>query len=226
MAELELDQIEKRYKGKPVLRGVSMTAQAGSCVGILGRNGSGKSTLLNILAGVLAPDGGRALWRGEDLLAAPRERRRAVGYVPQGTPLFEELTALDNLRLWYDRASLKRELAEGGVLKLLDVDAFLRVRVSKMSGGMKKRLSIGCAMASRPEILLLDEASTALDLPCKAELMGYLKGLRAAGTTLLMATHDLQEAAECDRLYLLADGTLSACAFDGDLGRLMEYFKK
>ena len=225
MAELELAGIEKRYKGKTVLRGASMTAEAGSCVGVLGRNGSGKSTLLNILAGVLAPDGGRFLWHGEDLLAAPRKRRKAVGYVPQGTPLFEELTALDNLKLWYDRASLERELAEGGILKLLDVDAFLRVRVSKLSGGMKKRLSIGCAMASRPEILLLDEASTALDLPCKAELMEYLKNLRAAGTTLLMATHDLQEAAECDRLYLLSGGKLSACAFDGDLGRLMEYFK-
>ena len=225
MAELVLEGIEKRYKGKTVLRGASMTAEAGGCVGVLGRNGSGKSTLLNILAGVLAPDGGRFLWRGEDLLAAPRARRKAVGYVPQGTPLFEELTALDNLKLWYDRASLEREISEGGILKLLDVDDFLRVRVSTLSGGMKKRLSIGCAMASRPEILLLDEASTALDLPCKAELMDYLKGLRSAGTTLLMATHDLQEAAACDRLYLLSEGTLRECAFDGDLERLMEYFK-
>ena len=108
---------------------------------------------------------------------------------------------------------------------MLGIPDFLRTPVYKMSGGMKKRLSIGCAMASRPEILLLDEASTALDLPCKAELMDYLKGLRAAGTTLLMATHDLQEAAECDRLYLLSDGLLSECAYQGDLGRLMEYFK-
>ena len=140
---LELRGIRKRYARKTVLRDIS---RQGTIVGMVGSNGCGKSTLLGILAGVIPADGGSFLWRGEDLLRAPEKRREAVGYVPQGTPLMEELSALDNLRLWYDRDTLEQDL-EHGMLKTLGIPEFLRVRVSRMSGGMKKRLVIGCAIA-------------------------------------------------------------------------------
>lgn len=224
MADLEVSNIKKNYKKKIVLRDITFGAGTGTCIGILGGNGCGKSTLLSILAGITPADGGRFLWKGKDLLSDPAERKKTVGYIPQGTPLFEELSAYDNLRLWYNRESLERELSDG-ILKTLGIDEFLRVRVSKMSGGMKKRLSIGCAMASHPELLLLDEPSTALDLVCKAEILDYFKKFRNEGGTIIIATHDLREIEMCDILYILKDGTLTSRTYDGDADSLVEYIK-
>lgn len=224
MAALELCGVAKRYRGKVVLRDVSMQAEAGTCTGLIGSNGSGKSTLLGILAGAIGADAGTFLWGGQDLLSLPDERRALLGYVPQGTPLYEELSTLDNLRLWHGKDQLEQEL-EDGVLKMLGVGEFLRVRVSRLSGGMKKRLSIGCAMARHPQLLLLDEPSTALDLACKEEIIAYFRELRDNGCTLLLATHDLQEVEMCDQLFLLKDGTLAPCAYDGDAAKLAAYLR-
>ena len=213
--KIELKEITKRYGRKEVLRGVSFATESGRCVGILGGNGSGKSTLLSILAGTRKRDGGAFLYDGVDLFARPRERAKLVGYVPQGTPLLEELTALDNLRLWYDRVTLERELSSGA-LGMLGVGDFLKVTVGKLSGGMKKRLSIGCAIAGHPPILLLDEPMSALDLVCKQNILRFLQAHKAAGGILLLVTHDLPDLALCDELYVLKEGRAQPVAFDGD----------
>ena len=217
--KIQLSGIRKAYKRKVVLENVSLTAQEGSCVGILGGNGCGKSTLLSILAGVQRADGGTFLCDGKDLFKDASLRGSLLGYVPQGDPLIEELSAWDNLRMWYDRGTLKREL-EQGVLAMLGIDGFLKVPVHKMSGGMKKRLSIGCAVAARPRILLLDEPSSALDLVCKEKIYNYFESYKAQGGILLLATHDLQELELCDRCYILKRGTLAPYMYDGDLHRL------
>ena len=108
--EAEILEIKKRYGRKEVLCGTSFRVVSGSCMGILGVNGSGKSTLLKILAGVLRADAGRFLWQGEDLLKNAARRASAVAYVPQGTPLIEELSARDNLRLLYEPEHMERSL--------------------------------------------------------------------------------------------------------------------
>ena len=219
--EIQIKNIAKSYRKKQVLKDISLTASGGMCIGILGSNGCGKSTLLSVLAGVLAPDKGSFLYDGKDLFANTAIRSRVVGYVPQGIPLMEELTAWDNLRLWYDRETLQREL-DCGVLKLLDIGDFLKMPVSKMSGGMKKRLSIGCAVAGRPPVLLLDEPTAALDLPCKERINAYLRQYKAAGGLLLLATHDVQQLQLCDALYIIKDGIMVPFCFDGDLNKLVE----
>ncbi len=213
---IEIAGIRKRYKKKEVLRGISLKAGEGSCVGILGGNGCGKSTLFSILAGVQRGDEGAFFYQGKDLLRDPRAASRALGYVPQGNPLMEELTAWDNLRLWYSRKDLERELS-GGVLAMLGIDEFIKTRVGRMSGGMKKRLSIGCAMAGKPSILLLDEPSAALDLVCKERIYQYLAEYKAQGGILLLATHDVQEMELCDVCYILKEGMLTPYRYDGDL---------
>lgn len=218
---IQIQKIKKSYRGKPVLRGADLEADSGSCVGILGCNGSGKSTLLSILAGVLDRDEGEFLLDGSDLFCSPQRRAAAVGYVPQGTPLMEELTARDNLLLWYDRKTMEQEL-QGGVLGLLGIGEFLRVPVRKLSGGMKKRLSIGCAMAGRPPILLLDEPTAALDLIARERIGEYLQAFKRSGGIALLATHDAMELALCDRWYILKNGVLEPFTYDGDISELVK----
>ncbi len=217
---IRLENIRKKYGKKPVLRDITLSVERGTAVGILGGNGSGKSTLLQILAGTTRADGGQFLYTGESLFAAPRKREQLLGYVPQGMPLFEELTGRENLRLWYSKEEMAASL-EDGVLALLSVGEFLDVKVSRLSGGMQKRLAIGCAVAHRPEILLLDEPSAALDLPCKEKIAEYLRAFKKEGGTVLLATHDVLELSLCDALYILKDGVLTPFSFDGDVHRLV-----
>ncbi|MDE5588192.1 MAG: ABC transporter ATP-binding protein [Acetatifactor sp.] len=216
---IELAGIKKSYGKKKVLENVSLKTGEGSCVGILGGNGCGKSTLLSILAGVRKADGGAFLYQGEDLLLSSSLRTRVVGYVPQGDTLVEELTAWDNLRMWYGKEALKNEL-NGGVLEVLGISEFLKVTVRKMSGGMKKRLSIGCAVVGKPEILLLDEPSAALDLACKERIYEYFEQYKKQGGILVMTTHDMQDMELCESCHLLKEGVLSPYEYDGDIHRL------
>ena len=217
---IEIKQIQKKYKKKSVLTDINLDVQEGSCVGILGGNGSGKSTLLSILAGVQKADNGSFLWGGADLFKNEKIREEILGYVPQGNPLMEELTAWDNLRLWYEKDELKKEL-DGGVLDMLGIPDFLKVPVRKMSGGMKKRLSIGCSVANHPKLLLLDEPSAALDLICKERIGNYLKDFKAQGGSIILATHDVQEIELCDAWYILKNGMLEPYLYDGNVHHLV-----
>lgn len=217
---MEIKGIKKHYRKKAVLEDVSMTADAGSCIGILGGNGSGKSTLLSVLAGVREADEGQFLYEGKDLLQNRKLAEQIVGYVPQENPLMAELTARDNLRLWYDRRTLDAELSDG-CLAMLGIGDFLHTPVEKMSGGMKKRLSIGCAIAHKPKILLLDEPSSALDIICKERIYNYFEEFKSQGGTLLLATHEVQELELCDRLYILKEGRLFPYQYDGNVHRLV-----
>lgn len=217
---IEIKQIQKKYKKKAVLTDINLDVQEGSCVGILGGNGSGKSTLLSILAGVQKADNGSFLWGGADLFKNEKIREEILGYVPQGNPLMEELTAWDNLRLWYEKDELKKEL-DGGVLDMLGIPDFLKVPVRMMSGGMKKRLSIGCSVANHPKLLLLDEPSAALDLICKERIGNYLKDFKAQGGSIILATHDVQEIELCDVWYILKNGMLEPYLYDGNVHHLV-----
>lgn len=217
---IEIKRIQKKYKKKAVLTDINLDVQEGSCVGILGGNGSGKSTLLSILAGVQKADNGSFLWGGADLFKNEKIREEILGYVPQGNPLMEELTAWDNLRLWYEKDELKKEL-DGGVLDMLGIPDFLKVPVRKMSGGMKKRLSIGCSVANHPKLLLLDEPSAALDLICKERIGNYLKDFKAQGGSIILATHDVQEIELCDAWYILKNGMLEPYLYDGNVHHLV-----
>lgn len=218
--EIVINNLTKKYGKKEVLKGVSFSASAGQCIGILGDNGCGKSTLLSILAGIQQADGGEFLYNGNDLFKYPRQRQELVGYVPQGTPLIEELVAKDNLLLWYDKKTMEKEL-RSGVLKMLGIDKFLKTPVSKMSGGMKKRLSIGCAVSGKPPILLLDEPMSALDLSCKKEIFRYIENQKNLGGIVLLVTHDLLEIKLCDKCYAIKDGVLAEVDFGGTAEDIM-----
>ena len=209
--------ITSAYGRKKILRGVSFTADRGECVGIVGANGCGKSTLLSILAGTLKPRSGQVFYYGRTAwsdagmgrMRGDREViRRMTGYVPQEDPLIPELSVYDNLRLWYpDKKQLGQEL-EQGFLSLLGIGAFRSKQVSKLSGGMKKRATIGIAMAGMPPVLLMDEPSAALDLLCKEDIRRYLQAYLERKGTVVITTHEESELALCSKLYIMKDGQL------------------
>ena len=219
--KIEIKDIRKAYGKKRVLNGITFENEGGRCVGILGRNGCGKSTLLSILAGVQKCDQGEFLIDDHPLFGRPADLRRNVGYVPQVTPLIEELNARDNLLLWYSKEQLDQELS-GGVLDMLGIGEFLKTPVSKMSGGMKKRLAIGCAMQTRPPVLLLDEPCAALDIECKVSILDYLRKYKESGGCLVLITHDPMELGICDECRIMRGGVLYDHVNDGDIEGLVK----
>lgn len=221
---IQIKHIKKSFRRgkKAVLADICLTAQGGECIGILGANGCGKSTLLSIIAGVQrAENGSFLLNKTACSVTAKRKNSPPIGYVPQECPLLPELNALDNLKLWYCTSpySLEDEL-QNGVLAMLGIPDFLKTPVEKMSGGMKKRLSIGCAIAKKPCLLLLDEPGAALDLICKERIEVYLKHFKKQGNIILMATHEEREITLCDKLFLLKDGVLSPLEYNGNIHQL------
>lgn len=195
---------------KEVLKGISFSLDRGQCIGIIGANGTGKSTLLSILAGVRRPDSGQLLFHGEDLFLKQNKKklRKINGYVPQDNPLMEQLSVFDNLRLWYiDKKRLEEEL-KNGVLSDFGFAEYLKVPVNKLSGGLKKRVNIACALADDPAVLIMDEPTQALDMICKKEIMNYMENCKKSGKSIIFTTHDETEFKICDKLFLLHEGTL------------------
>lgn len=186
---LKIKNICKKYKKNIVLNNVGFEVKSGDCIGLLGENGTGKSTLLSILAGITKPDAGEIIYSNES----------KIGYVPQENPLITDLSAKDNLSLWYGK-NIPSIVEELGLTDCLDK------KVTHLSGGMKKRLSIAIAMAENPNLLLLDEPSAALDLICKQTIRDYLYNFCQNGGAVIIATHDEMELDICNKLYVINSG--------------------
>ena len=198
---LTAEGIYKRYNRKEILKGVDLTVAPGECVGIVGSNGCGKTTLLSILAGALKADKGRVSLDGKEISKSPADHARAVAYVPQENPLMEELTVRDNLLLWYggDKKAMERDL-KSGAAAFLGVGDMLNRTVEKLSGGMKKRVSIACALCGRKKALILDEPGAALDM----------EQYRREGGAVVLTSHEMMELSACTKMYALKDGRLRA----------------
>lgn len=191
--------ISKSYGSKSILSDISFEVKSGICIGLLGINGSGKSTLLNILAGCIKPDSGNYYFDGEGNLS----------YLPQENPLMDDLTALDNMKLWY-KGSSRNMMSDKNklIFSQLGVESFLKKKVKTLSGGMKKRLSLAIALMNEPDILLLDEPLSALDMLCKQGIIKCLQGFLADGGSIIIATHETAALDICHKIYSLKGGTL------------------
>lgn len=206
---LKVENIRKSYGRHKVLKGAGFACRAGQCIGIAGVNGSGKSTLLSVIAGIQKPDEGTVTAYGVDLQKNKSYISRCIGYVPQENPLIEDLSVMDNLKLWYCDSpwDLKTEL-ESGFLKKLGINEYQKKAVRKLSGGMKKRVSIAIAVHNKPGLLLLDEPGASLDLLAKKIIRDYLKWYISTGGTVIIVTHDNEELDMCDALYVVSEGRL------------------
>lgn len=222
---IEASNIWKRYRKKTVLGGASLTGAPGDCIGVVGGNGCGKTTLFSILSGVIGADQGSVCYGGEEALGRPGVFVRHVAYVPQEPPIIGELSVRDNLRLWYagNRRQMEADL-EQGPAAMLGVRDFLPMTAGKLSGGMKKRLSIACALSNHAPVLIMDEPGAALDLVCKEEIRNYLKEYMAGGGTVLLASHELAELSLCNQMYVLKNGILKKISTGLSAEELVEQF--
>lgn len=207
MSLIEVKDIYKSYGKKNVLNGVNFHVEKGECIALAGANGCGKSTLLGILAGSVKPDSGEVTYNGENPFKDRKVFCRYTGYVPQENPLMDKLSVYDNLRFWYcdSERSIEEDMKDG-ILKEFGLDSYRKYTVDKLSGGMKKRLSIACALASNPQILIMDEPGAALDIICKEDIKQYLLKYMQNGGTVVLTSHEEGELSICNRMYVLKDG--------------------
>jgi ABC-2 type transport system ATP-binding protein len=189
--------------------------------GLLGPNGSGKSTLLRILSTLLRPEAGGAHVIGHDVVREPDLVRRALGVVFQNASVDRKLTVEENLTCHASLYGLSgRALAErlDATLERLGLAARRSERVERLSGGLERRVELAKALLVGARVLLLDEPSTALDPGARRDFLGYLRELRdAAGLTVLLSTHDLEEAERCDRVAIFDAGRIVALGTPDDL---------
>lgn len=189
----QIEHISKSYGKKQILNDISFVVPDGSAIGILGANGSGKSTLLSCIA--------------KKYSAGSKVR---FGYVPQENPLFDELKPIDNLRMWTNKKKPEiLSLLTTPPLCKLGIQNFLDTPVKNMSGGMKKRLSLACALLEHPQILLMDEPFAALDLPAKQDALQFMQYYLGLGNSILIASHEEAVFQFCSHVYLLQNGTLT-----------------
>jgi len=202
-----------RMKAKTALEAIDLAIPRGSIFGLLGPNGAGKSTLINILAGLVVKSGGQASVWGIDIDADPRHARAAIGVVPQELNIDAFFTPREMLEMqagMYGVPRAERRTAE--ILELLGLadkaDAYART----LSGGMRRRLMVAKAMVHSPPVLVLDEPTAGVDVELRRQLWTLVQAMNAAGTTILLTTHYLDEAEElCDRIAIIDHGRLIAC---------------
>ncbi len=205
---LKLIDVTLKYHKKTILDRIDLTIPQGHTIGLLGLNGSGKSTLLSAMAGAKKPSSGQILLNQKSYAEDEKQYISTIGYVTQEHALIEELSAMDNLRLWTPMGKAEiRDTLQNTNLSILGVHTYLDLPVRDMSGGMKKRLSIAATLINKPRLLLLDEPFAALDLVAKQDISSFIRAFRSGGGTTVIASHDESVFHLCDEVYLLKHGT-------------------
>ncbi|MFQ5896779.1 MAG: heme ABC exporter ATP-binding protein CcmA [Candidatus Methylomirabilia bacterium] len=202
--------VRKSFGPRPVLREVSLELSAGECLLLLGANGAGKTTLLKILATLLPASSGRVTVAGHDTSREREAVRRRAGLLAHGHYIYEDLTALENLRFWATLAGLDARPAElHRVLARVELDSVADERARTFSAGMKRRLALGRILLRAPTLLLLDEPYGGLDQRGKKWLDEFLLGFTEGGGSVLVATHNFRRGLGiANRVAILAGGRI------------------
>ncbi len=211
MNAIDVSGLVKRYGALTALHGVDLTLPQGCIVGLLGPNGAGKSTLIKALVGALRPTSGSIRVLGLDPLKDKAQLRQLIGYMPQSPALYGDLSARENLRFFgqaHQVQDLEQRIAE--ILEFTELSARADDQVYTFSGGMQKRVSLACALFHRPQLLLLDEPTAAVDPHLKQRSWVLFRELAEQGMTLFLSTHLMDEALLCDQVVVLREGRVLA----------------
>jgi ABC-type multidrug transport system, ATPase component len=213
MKAVVVNNLVKQYGTKKdtvqALRGISFAVEKGELFGIIGPDGAGKTSLLRILTTLLIPEGGQATVDGLDVVKDFKAIRQRVGYMPGRFSLYQDLTIAENLEFF---ATIFNTTIEENYDLIKDIysqiEPFKDRRAGKLSGGMKQKLALSCALIHKPSVLFLDEPTTGVDAVSRKEFWEMLRGLKKQGITILVSTPYMDEAGLCDRVALLQTGQI------------------
>ncbi len=208
---IDIKDIHKQYGETVALRKINLSINKGELFGLIGPDGAGKSTLMRILMSLYLPDGGTATMSGFDVVRDYKKIRQITGYMPGKFSLYPDLTVEENLNFF--AAVFGTTIQENYYLIkeiYSQIEPFKKRRASKLSGGMKQKLALCCALIHKPEILILDEPTTGVDAVSRKEFWEMLKRLKGLGITILVSTPYMDEASLCDRIALMQQGNILA----------------
>ncbi len=228
MASVKIENLVKKYgSGKQevqALKGLSFEVKPGELFGIIGPDGAGKTTLFRILTTLLLADEGTASVDGHDVVKEYKAIRQSVGYMPGRFSLYQDLSVEENLEFF---ATIFKTTIEENYELIRDIyvqiEPFRKRKAGKLSGGMKQKLALSCALIHRPTVLFLDEPTTGVDAVSRKEFWAMLKDLRQKGITILVSTPYMDEAAMCDRVALMQNGQILKIDTPG---RIVDQFGK
>lgn len=204
---LEVKSLSKKYGEKTVFEDLDLSAEAGEIIGLVGENGAGKSTLLKILATLSLPSSGEISLMNQTYRKNEKKLREYIAYVPQDIALFEELTVMENMK-FFQKLSRKKVSKEDLKALLSSVNLQVdQVKVSNLSGGMKRKLNLAVSLISDPKLLLLDEPTAGIDLRSRIEIGAFLKKLALEKNILIIYTsHDMNEIEQvCSRVVIIGE---------------------
>lgn len=217
MQKLSTDQIGKSYKGRQVVRGVSVEVSRGEVVGLLGPNGAGKTTSFYMIVGLVSPDSGSILADGEDITRVPmylRARQYGVSYLPQEPSVFRKLTVEENILAVLEVQSMSGEERRARMEKLieqLNLGNVRRTRGYALSGGERRRVEIARCLCIQPSFILLDEPFSGIDPIAVLDLQEIIAELKASGIGVLITDHNVRETLSVtDRAYIINEGRIFA----------------
>jgi ABC-2 type transport system ATP-binding protein len=217
--------VVRRFGAVAAVQGIDLAVRRGEIFGLVGPDGAGKSTIMRMLAGVLRPDAGEIRLEGIDVVADPERAKPYLSYMPQQFGLYEDLTIAENIffyaTLFAVPAKVRRERSQE-LLEAAGLVPFRRRLAGRLSGGMKQKLGLVCALIHTPRVLLLDEPTTGVDPVSRRDFWGILYGLREQGVTILLSTAYMDEAERCSRLALLHAGRIRQCDTPARLKQAMQ----
>jgi ABC-2 type transport system ATP-binding protein len=205
---VEAQALHKQFGSIRAVDGLDLAVRAGEIYGLLGPNGSGKTTLIRLLIGLLKPSSGRATVLGR--LMPDKEILAQVGYMTQASALYDDLTVRENLAFFAEMYGNVDYIHITHILKLVGLEDRAGSLVRTLSGGMKQRASLACALVHRHRLLLLDEPTVGLDPQVRVAFWAYFRQMASDGVTLVVSSHVMDEAERCDRLGFMRAGKLLA----------------
>jgi len=225
-AAIIVSGLTKRFPGITAVDRLSFDVQPGEIFGLVGPDGAGKTTTLRMLAGVLPPDEGSATVAGFDVVRDPEGAKHHLSYMPQRFGLYEDLTVEENIQFYADLFGVRKKEREARKARLLaaaGMSEFHRRLAGKLSGGMKQKLGLVCALIHTPRVILLDEPTTGVDPVSRRDFWRTLYSLAAEGVAILTSTAYLDEAERCHRVALLHLGRLLFCDVPANLKKRLPW---
>jgi ABC-2 type transport system ATP-binding protein len=223
---LQVDDLRKKFKSTTAVDGVNLYLNEGESVGLLGPNGAGKSTTISMISTLLRPTGGEIHFKGVDVLKKPEVIRPVLGVVPQEIALYEELTAIENMKFFgktygLSGENLKNKVAE--VLELVGLTDRGKDRVKEFSGGMKRRINMAVALMHDPVLLIMDEPTVGIDPQSRNYILEMVRDLnKTKNMTILYTSHYMEEVERlCDRVYIMDHGQIIASGTQEELKSIL-----